>query len=245
MFDVIVNEVPEVIEVQEEAPIQQIKEEQIKSVQGEEKKVSNETIQQNNFRRLREDSERVARERDDALRLVETYKRQQPVQQEQNYHLAPDDLVEGKHYNQTQQEIKETQQEIKDLKRELHLTTTQLRLKAEFHDFANVVTKENVEELKRIDPDIARVLETSTDLEAIARIAYKSIKNSVLTTQSDPYIDDKLRAQANANKPRSLASVSPQQGESPLSRANAFANGLTDELKQQLLKEMEEARRGI
>jgi hypothetical protein len=56
---------------------------------------------------------------------------------------------------------------------------------------------------------------------------------------------DKLRAQKNAAKPKPLASVNPQQGDSPLSKANAFANGLTDDLKKQLRKEMEDARRSI
>ncbi len=52
------------------------------------------------------------------------------------------------------------------------------------------------------------------------------------------------RIQKNASKPKPLASVNPQQGDSPLSRANAFANGLTEELKDQLRKEMSESRRG-
>ena len=59
----------------------------------------------------------------------------------------------------------------------------------------------------------------------------------------DNYKTDRELAQKNASKPKPLASVSPQQGDSPLSRANAFANGLTNELKAQLRKEMEEARK--
>ena len=51
----------------------------------------------------------------------------------------------------------------------------------------------------------------------------------------------KATAQRNAAKPRPTASISPQQGETPLSRANAFANGLTEEMKKQLYKEMLEA----
>lgn len=39
--------------------------------------------------------------------------------------------------------------------------------------------------------------------------------------------------------------LSPQQGDSPLSKANAFANGLTEDLKKQLQKEMFEARNQI
>jgi hypothetical protein len=59
----------------------------------------------------------------------------------------------------------------------------------------------------------------------------------------DTYQADRERAQNNANKPRPLASVSPQQGESALSHANPFAGGLTPELKTSLLKEMEAARK--
>ena len=62
--------------------------------------------------------------------------------------------------------------------------------------------------------------------------------------REDNYSKDRDKAQSNASKPKPLASVSPQQGDSPLSRANAFANGLTDELKSQLRKEMEQARQG-
>lgn len=190
-----------------------------------------EAPQQRNFRRLREDNERITKERDEALRLAESYKRQHMPQQQSNYNLAPDDIVEGKHYNQTQEEIKQ-----------LKLTTTQLKIRSEFPDFHTVVTEDNIKQLKRVDPDMARLLEESNDLETVARLAYKSIKNNVIE-KLDPYLDDKLKAQINAAKPRSLSSVSPQQGDSPLSRANAFENGLTDELKKELLKEMYASRR--
>ena len=43
---------------------------------------------------------------------------------------------------------------------------------------------------------------------------------------------------ANINKPRPASSIGAQTGTQPLQRANAFANGLTDELKEQLLREM-------
>ena len=56
---------------------------------------------------------------------------------------------------------------------------------------------------------------------------------------------DKRKAQENSAKPRPMASVSPQQGESPLSHANAFANGLTPELQKQLWKEMQDAKKGF
>ena len=51
------------------------------------------------------------------------------------------------------------------------------------------------------------------------------------------------KARENHAKPRPISSIGAQEGDGPLSKANAFANGLTDELKQQLLKEMQEARK--
>jgi hypothetical protein len=59
----------------------------------------------------------------------------------------------------------------------------------------------------------------------------------------DIYESDRLKALKNSQKPRPLASVSPQQGDGPLSKANAFANGMTAELKEQLRKEMYAARK--
>jgi len=58
----------------------------------------------------------------------------------------------------------------------------------------------------------------------------------------DNYEKDRAHVATNANKPRSSASISPQQGDSPLSNANAFADGLTPELKKKLYAEMLEAK---
>ena len=60
--------------------------------------------------------------------------------------------------------------------------------------------------------------------------------------KEDKFSQDRARAEVNAGKPRPLTSMSPQQGDGPLSKANAFDNGLTDELKESLLKEMNDAR---
>ena len=63
--------------------------------------------------------------------------------------------------------------------------------------------------------------------------------------REDPHSEDRIRALRNTQKPKPITSVSPQQGDSPLSKANAFANGLTEDLKAQLRKEMAAARRGM
>jgi hypothetical protein len=89
-------------------------------------------------------------------------------------------------------------------------------------------------------PELAETLGSSSNLYGKAVSAYTMIKNLGIY-QEDQYSPDKQKAQANAAKPRPLASVGTQQGDSPLTRANAFAEGLTDDLKRQLRKEMAEA----
>ena len=70
------------------------------------------------------------------------------------------------------------------------------------------------------------------------------VKQYGLDTPKPNYDAEKAIAQRNAAKPKPLASVSPQQGSSPMSQANAFANGMTKDLKAQLLKEMRDAQKG-
>jgi hypothetical protein len=130
--------------------------------------------------------------------------------------------------------------QIKQYQQQSQLQTTEARLKAQYPDFDSVVSRENVELLKDRHPEIAYTLQQGQDLYATGVSAYTLIKKLGIQ-QEQTYEVDKQLAQRNAAKPRPLTSVAPQQGDSPLSRANAFANGLTDELKIQLRKEMAEA----
>lgn len=115
------------------------------------------------------------------------------------------------------------------------------RLKSKYTDFEQVVSKENVTKLLEAEPSFAYLLQAgASNLEATGESAYKMIKALKLDSGSQ-YDEDKDRAQRNASKPRPLTSISPQQGDSPMARANAFANGLTPTLAKQLNKEMEDA----
>ena len=83
------------------------------------------------------------------------------------------------------------------------------------------------------------------DLYTKGASAYTIIKQMGIAPGSSLEAD-KERAERNLAKPRPLASVASSQGnESPLQRANAFANGLTEELRQQLHKEMIESMRNL
>lgn len=207
------------------------------------------------WRELREKSSRAERERDEAMRRLSEYERMlaqqasQPKPQEapedDDIKLGDDELAEGKHLSKVGRKIKKLEEQLKQYQQQTTIQTTEARLKATYPDFEAVVTRENLEKFSAQYPELSSTINTSSnDIYAKAVSAYTMIKKFGITTEP-VYEAEKIQAQKNAAKPRPLSSVSPQQGESALTRANAFANGLTNEVKEQLRREMEEARRNM
>lgn len=200
-----------------------------------------------NFRRLREKADRAERERDEAMRRLqelEARASQASTQSDDDdVHIAPDDLAEGKHLSKVTQKIKRLENELKQYKQQSTVDSAEARLKAQYADFDKVVSRENIEALRDAYPELATSIHSTPDIYSRAVSAYTMIKKMGIYQDSQQYSADREIAQRNAAKPKPTASISPQQGDSPLSKANAFANGLTKELKAQLIKEMAESRR--
>jgi hypothetical protein len=109
------------------------------------------------------------------------------------------------------------------------------RIKSRYADFDAVVTEDNVKQLRAMDPEIAQALSQIGDEEAKAVAAYKYIKAFLPSVeQAQEAQAAKQQMQQNANKPKTLGAVA---ADSPLAKADAFANGLTAELKRQLYAE--------
>jgi len=202
--------------------------------------------QAKNIREMRLIKEKAEKERDEAYAMLqkmkqEAVKKSESTDEDLNIGIGEEDLVEGKHLGKVAKEIKELKKELNQYKQSSTAATTEARLKTKYNDFDKVVSKENVEALVALHPELGDTLRANTDLYSQAVSAYTMIKQMGIY-QEDKYVKDRQIAEKNIAKPRPLSSVSPQQGESPLSHANAFANGLTPELKSQLLKEMMEAR---
>lgn len=187
------------------------------------------------WRNLREAKERAERERDEARRLLQegTRKPEQPTEEELN--LADDELLEHKHLKSFKKK-----QEQRFAAVEQQIAESQLR--ALYPDFDRVVNAETIAMLRDADPEIADSIAANPNLFSKASAAYKTIKRYGFAGE-DVYNKQKEKVSNNINKPRPVTSISPQEGESPLSRANAFAEGLTPELAKQLWKEMQEARK--
>ncbi len=168
----------------------------------------------------------------------------QQQQEEEDFQIEPDALAEGKHLKKVMQKIKRLEDENRKHRQQSTVDMTEARLKMQYPDFDKVVSKESIESLRQSYPEIAESIHSNPDIYKRAVSAYTIIQKMGLYEDPDKFSEEKAVVQKNAAKPKPMASLSPQQGDSPLSRANAFANGLTKELQAQLLKEMMDVRKG-
>lgn len=198
-----------------------------------------ETVADRNYRALVEKTRKLERERDEALRLAHEAKSTQEPEKELELSIGNDEIVEGKHIKEVQKELKRLREEVKQYKQNSAVMSEEALLRSQYPDIDKVVSKENIDLLRASDPEFVEMLEASTNFKAKAVSAYKQIKKlGIYTEETSP--TDKEIALRNSTKPKPLASIS--QGDSPLSRANAFASGpLTEDMKKEYLKEMNAA----
>lgn len=228
-----------VAEKQAEAPQPQSTEEQ--------RRVEEQT---RNFRAIRDAADRATRERDEALQRLQQYERQsssapqyasdEPEINLDELNIKDDELAEGKHLHKLKTTIKKLEAKQKQLEQQSYTNSAEVRLRAQYGDFDKVMTLDNIKLFSAAYPELAKSINASNDLYDKAVSAYTLIKRFGIY-DDQPNLMDKNRALENIAKPKPLASVSPQKGDSPLSHANVFANGLTEDLKKQLRKEMAEA----
>ncbi len=210
--------------------------------QPQQQATSEENSSARNFRQLREKAERTERELYEANQYIRSMQSQSKPKEEDD-DLADDDLVERKHVDRiVDRKIKKYEEQLQ----QYSMMQQEQQVLNKCPDYYAIVNDDSIALLREQDPDIAATLASNPDLKSKAIATYNIIKKMGITAApvAQPYSQDIERIQKNASKPKPLASVNPQQGDSPLSRANAFANGLTDELKDQLRKEMAESRRG-
>ena len=220
---------------------------------------------ESNLRVLREarDAEKVRadkieRERDELMRMWQQAqtsnqpKKPEPIPEPDRYADIEDgSLIEARHVKQLSREMREMKAELNGYKQQSAKDIAEARLQAQYPDIEKVISPENIAALVKADPDLAEMIANTGDFYKQTAKAYKYIKQlgiyqDAQAAQPAPLNTDHLRALKNVAKPRPLASVNPQQGDSPLSKANAFANGeFTAEIREQSRKEMNQARKAM
>lgn len=192
------------------------------------------------FKAVREKAERLERERNEYMRMLE--EERQRKAEASDIELADDDLVEAKHFKKYQRELQAIKKQTEQARQEAALAATELKLKSQFPDFEKVVCESTISALNDAYPELAKSLSTNNDVYSKAVSAYTMIKNLGIYKENT-HMAEKTIAQKNAAKPKPLVSIAPQKGDSPLSKANVFAEGLSPELAKQLRAEMEAARK--
>ncbi len=262
----------QVQEEYEEVPVEQDEVESIEEVDQEEPELAPTPMdtlskkpktKEDNFREVRLAKERAERERDallsQMLEMQSKLQAQQQVQQpkpvieEKEWFddIDPESLVEGKQVKKIAEDMRSMKKLLQEQQMQAQQLAMEAKIKSQYPDFDQVFNADNINQLNSNYPDIANALRAMPDDYGKATAAYTMIKNLGIANhqkgnevKKQTYESDILKAKVNAAKPRPLTSVNPQQGDSPLSKANAFANGLTSDLKAQMLKEMQDARKG-
>lgn len=197
-----------------------------------------ETVQMRNFRQMRERQEQTDRELERLRRELEK-KNQEPVE-DLEFSVAPDDLLQGSHAYKLQKKLKRQEEMLAKQQQQMEQLLIESRLRAQYPDFDQIVTKDNLEALSSQHPEITQTLRSSTDLYSSAATAYTVIKNLGLSYHpAAPAISkEKETIQKNAAKPKPIGAVGSQQGSSPLTRVNDYGQ-LTQEMKDKIYEEMQ------
>jgi len=175
--------------------------------------------------------------REMAEQLKQLQKPPVPPETDELDKLADDDILTKGQARKLNEKM--ARQIANDAIRQYQASTVDERLQAKFPDFSDIVTPEAIEELKQTEPELAFSLSNTPDPYAQGVAAYKLLKRmGKVETMAD--LPEKKKALQNSQKPVSVNSVVKN---SAIGNAHLFENGLTDDLKKSLWKEMEEARK--
>lgn len=192
---------------------------------------------QENFARLRQKAEAAERRNEELERQLAA--QQQEPEEDLSISMNDDDLAEGRHLAKVDKKIRKLEAKLSQYEYQNNQVAVEHKIKAQYPDFYEVVSSENVQRLQDEYPEILATLRSSKDLYAQGVSAYTMIKK--LGIVPDDGMASLNRIKVNTVKPRTAASISTQRGETPLAKANPFAEGLTPELKAALLKEMNDS----
>lgn len=235
-------------DIQEEPAYIQESSEEIEEVEVEEEIKPKSSSNALHIKELREKAARadaLARELEEMRRAMN--QPSQVVEEDDSYDdidLDDDALAEGKHLKKALKKIYQLEKQVKQYQTKTTQDTVEVKLKTRYPDFDKVVTPDNLSLLRDMNPDLADTILRQDDQFKQAKLAYEMVKQFGIYKDEESYARDRALAQKNAAKPKPLAAVSPQQSDSPLSKANAFANGLTDDVKKALWKEMQQYKKG-
>lgn len=226
------------IETIEEAPTENLEnnsqESEISSKDNEIQEIKKKN-QEYNWSETRKKMQALERKNEELMAAIHDIKKQEGSQIDDDIDkLSDDDIITKSHAKKIA--AKMAREISNEIMKQKEVSTVEERIKSKYQDFDQVVTQENIEILKQMEPELAMSLAANPDPYAQAVAVYKSMKNMGIVKSEDNM--EKKKAIQNSQKPVSANAVSKH---SAIGNAHLFENGLTDDLKKQLYKEMQQA----
>ena len=190
-----------------------------------------------NFRALERSKNAEIARRDDELRqLKEQFDElrraiQKPAEPEDDE--DPEDYARNRKVKGLHQELKEIKQQM-EAQRQAQTMERLNSLTSKYSDLNEVVTLENINQLKKLEPELAESLTLQQDPVKKSVAAYKAIQKFVLKSGGESVVK---KTPEHASKPRSVLSAP----KSAIDSANAFATSADPEA---LYREMMRYRSG-
>lgn len=217
-----------------------------------------ESPQERNWREMRESLKELKKQNEELSTKLsqreqqEAYQQWQLQQQQASYQsqypasqpeetYEDDDLLTAAQAKKLAADL--AKQEVEKYFKQQEAQNVPQRLQQQYNDYADIVNQENVQKLIQEDPETAEDIESlKSDPMRMSRMLYKTLKARYgeQKKEEDPFVMAKKK-EAQERQERAPSSSSAVPKRSALAEANAFAQGLTPELKQQLLSEMDEA----
>lgn len=161
--------------------------------------------------------------------------------------IQDDTYIEGKHLkkyvNSLRRELQETKKQQQEFMQQNELSNAERQLKAQFADFDNIVSPENLRKLAQQKPALYRSIVANPDVYDKGYAAYEILKSTGIGFNEYENQDRKIAD--NKNKPKSATSHSSgaQVADTPLTHiSNYDRRVLTEERKEQLRRQVELAK---
>lgn len=209
---------------------------------------------QESFQEIRQRLEQAERERNEAVNFIKQLEyralQQQQLQQQKpaepepvQYSYDDDDIIEGRHIKPELAAIKKELQEHRRYAEEARRIAEEQAManavRSKYPDFDSVVSRENIEKLRAVKPELADSLHRTPDGYNKAIAVYTILKDLGIARSNVSYNDDHIKAQNNLNKPRTSSVLASQNSTTSLSNVAAFADGnLSKERKDQIYQNM-------
>jgi len=158
-----------------------------------------------------------------------------------------DDLyVDGKQFKKRtrklEQKLEETQKKLEQYQQQSSLENAERVMRVQYADFDSVLNEDTLKKFSAKEPALFRSVMANPNLGDRYYAAYKMIKNSGILVDEYEAVDKKI--EENKSKPRSAANAGPQTAETPLMRVGDYDRRiLTEERREQLRRQVEEAKR--